>query len=95
VKGVSRFTHHVSRITHQNGIADAHPAGADDFGEDALALVHHPRAQALANRIHLRAWLARFPACGYEGHLAYRFAFLQTVLLREPAFRARLLRSLQ
>jgi Bacterial alpha-L-rhamnosidase 6 hairpin glycosidase domain len=33
--------------------------------------------------------------CGYEGHLTYSFSFLQAVLLREPAFRARLLRPLQ
>ena len=33
--------------------------------------------------------------CGYEGYLTYSFAFLQAVLLREPAFRARLLRPLQ
>lgn len=32
--------------------------------------------------------------CGYEGHLTYSFSFLQAVLLREPAFRARLLRPL-
>ena len=30
--------------------------------------------------------------CGYEGHLTYSFSFLQAVLLREPAFRDRLLR---
>jgi hypothetical protein len=28
--------------------------------------------------------------CGYEGHLTYSYTFLQTVLLREPAFRLRL-----
>ncbi len=33
--------------------------------------------------------------CGYEGHLTYSYAFLQAVLLRETAFRARLLRPLQ
>jgi hypothetical protein len=33
--------------------------------------------------------------CGYEGHLTYSYAFLQAVLLRETAFRARLLRLLQ
>ncbi len=33
--------------------------------------------------------------CGYEGHLTYSYAFLQTVLLREPAFRQKLLRPLQ
>ena len=33
--------------------------------------------------------------CGYEGHLTYSYAFLQAVLLREAAFRARLLRPLQ
>jgi hypothetical protein len=33
--------------------------------------------------------------CGYEGHLTYSYSFLQAVLLREPAFRARLLRPLQ
>jgi len=27
--------------------------------------------------------------CGYEGHLVYSWAFLQSVLLREPQFRAR------
>ncbi|MBP8131778.1 MAG: hypothetical protein KA184_19540 [Candidatus Hydrogenedentes bacterium] len=32
--------------------------------------------------------------CGYEGHLTYSFSFLQAVLLRESAFRARLLRPL-
>ena len=32
--------------------------------------------------------------CGYEGHLTYSYAFLQTVLLREPAFRQKLLRPL-
>jgi len=33
--------------------------------------------------------------CGYEGHLTYSFSFLQALLLREPAFRARLYRPLQ
>jgi hypothetical protein len=33
--------------------------------------------------------------CGYEGHLTYSYAFLQAVLLREPALRARVLRPLQ
>lgn len=33
--------------------------------------------------------------CGYEGHLTYSFSFLQAVLLREAAFRTRLLRPLQ
>ena len=33
--------------------------------------------------------------CGYEGHLTYSYAFLQTVLLREPAFRQKLLRPLR
>jgi hypothetical protein len=32
---------------------------------------------------------------GYEGHLTYSFSFLQAILLREPAFRARLYRPLQ
>lgn len=32
---------------------------------------------------------------GYEGHLTYSFSFLQAILLREPAFRTRLLRPLQ
>ena len=32
--------------------------------------------------------------CGYEGHLTYSYGFLQAVLLREPAFRARLFRPL-
>jgi len=33
--------------------------------------------------------------CGYEGHLTYSYSFLQTVLLREPAFRQKLLRPLR
>ncbi|MBI2516305.1 MAG: hypothetical protein HYV95_05255 [Opitutae bacterium] len=32
---------------------------------------------------------------GYEGHLTYSFSFLQAILLREPAWRARLYRPLQ
>jgi hypothetical protein len=48
----------MSGITHHDAIANADRAGADDFGEDALPLVHHPRAQALANGIHLGAWVA-------------------------------------
>jgi hypothetical protein len=32
--------------------------------------------------------------CGYEGHLSYSFSFLQALLLREPAYRRRLLRPL-
>ncbi|MDD2764950.1 MAG: hypothetical protein PHE83_13360 [Opitutaceae bacterium] len=32
---------------------------------------------------------------GYEGHLTYSFSFLQAILLREPALRARLFRPLQ
>ena len=42
-----------------NGVADADGARADDFGEDALAVVHHQSAQALANGIHLGARVAR------------------------------------
>lgn len=30
--------------------------------------------------------------CGYEGHLTYSYSFLQALLLREPALRARLYR---
>ena len=30
--------------------------------------------------------------CGYEGHMAFTFTFLQSVLLREPDFRCRLFR---
>ena len=33
--------------------------------------------------------------CGYEGHLTYSYAFLQTVLLREPGFRQKLFRPLR
>lgn len=33
-------------------------------------------------------------ATGYEGHLTYSFSFLQAILLREPAWRARLFRPL-
>lgn len=33
--------------------------------------------------------------CGYEGHLTYSYSFLQAVLLRKPAFRARLYRALK
>ncbi len=32
--------------------------------------------------------------CGYEGHLTYSYAFLQAILLRDPAFRARLYRPM-
>jgi hypothetical protein len=32
--------------------------------------------------------------CGYEGHLVYSFSFLQSVFLREPCFRERVLRPL-
>lgn len=32
--------------------------------------------------------------CGYEGHLVYSWAFLQAVLIRDPALRARLLPAL-
>jgi hypothetical protein len=33
--------------------------------------------------------------CGYEGHLTYSFAFLQAILLRDAAYRAKLFRPLQ
>jgi hypothetical protein len=33
--------------------------------------------------------------CGYEGHLTYSYSFLQAILLRESAFRDRLLRPLK
>ncbi|HTL27593.1 MAG TPA: GH116 family glycosyl hydrolase, partial [Tepidisphaeraceae bacterium] len=32
---------------------------------------------------------------GYEGHLTYSFGFLQAIFLRDPAYRARLLRPVQ
>jgi hypothetical protein len=52
------LTPDASRLTQPDAVANTDPAGADDFGEDALALVHHSRAQALANGIHLGAGVA-------------------------------------
>jgi len=42
-----------------DGISNANRAGADHLGEHTLAAVHHQSAQALADGIHLGAWVAR------------------------------------